>query len=82
MKKLPIELEKSLTYYLCWDLAYCKMQDIITDYIENKNLNNETAKIRMIMNDLRCTKRLIETWKTKKAKSDLNFIKNLLLTIN
>lgn len=82
MKTLPNGLEKSLIYYLSWSIAYCKMQDIITNYIESKNLDNETAKIKMIMNDLRCTKRLIETWKVKEAKSDLNFIKNLLLTIN
>ena len=82
MKKLPNNLEKTLVSYVKWETSYSYMQDIVTNYIEKKNLKNETLKINMIMNDLRWVKTTLENWNVTQAKENLEFVKNTLLYIN
>lgn len=53
MKKLPHELEKQIADYFKGLCSYSYLQEKITDYIERKNLKNETMKINMLMNDAR-----------------------------
>ena len=81
-KNLPTNLEKTLVSYVKWETSFSYTQDIVTDYIEKKNLKNETLKIRMIMNDLWWAKTTLENWNISLAKKNLEFIKNTLLYIN
>lgn len=82
MKKLPCELEKQLTNYIKWNTSQWYMQDLITAYIEKKNVKNETLKINMIMNDLWWARFSLENWNFTRASQELEFIKNTLLFIN
>ena len=81
MKNLPTNLEKTLVSYVKWETSFSYTQDIVTDYIEKKNLKNETLKIRMIMNDLWWTKTTLENWNISLAKKNLEFVKHTLLYI-
>ena len=81
MKNLPTNLEKTLVSYIKWETSFSYTQDIVTDYIEKKNLKNETLKIRMIMNDLWWTKTTLENWNISLAKKNLEFVKHTLLYI-
>lgn len=81
-KNLPTNLEKTLVSYVKWETSFSYTQDIVTDYIEKKNLKNETLKIRMIMNDLWWTKTTLENWNISLAKKNLEFVKHTLLYIN
>lgn len=81
MKKLPQELEKNIANYFKGLCSYSYLQEKITDYIEKKNLKNETMKINMVMNDARTGKTMLENWNIEQAQNMLDFIKHTLLFI-
>ena len=81
MKTPEQELFNTLSKYMKDMASYSYTMDKIIEYIENKNLTNETAKARMIMNDLRTAKNYLEQNKIPLAIDRYKFVKNTLLTI-
>lgn len=79
MKELPKDLKLALRNYCQNQCNYTYTYDKIIDYIEPKNLKNETLKAKMIMNDLFICRCFVEKHQREQAKKQLDFIKNTLL---
>ena len=81
LPKLPKDLTKALTSYVIWNASFSYIYDEITDYIEKKNLKNETMKIKMIANDLWMARQMADNWEYGHADDQLAFVKRTLLYI-
>ena len=81
LPKLPKELTRVLTSYVIWNASFSYVYDAVTDYIERKNLKNETMKIKMITDDLRMARQMAEKWDYGHADDQLAFVKRTLLFI-
>ena len=76
-------LEYEMLSYIKWyNDDFFKLHDLITDYVENKNVKDETKKITKICNHLTDARKWYEKWKLLNAHTDYDIAYNSLLFIN
>ena len=73
------EIKKTLISYLEGRTAYWLLEDKVTEYLENKKLDNVKLKKDMICNDLWGAKFLIDNWHISQWVKQYEFVKNYVL---
>lgn len=82
MQKLPRWLELEMQYYIKGFTDFYVIHDLITDFIENKNIKDETKEITKICNHLTNARKWYENWKKLNANTSYELAKSYLFYLN